>query len=222
MKRKMSVTLGFFSYLQNNQFSQSLQQKIVSLYQNSWVSLYFKCPVQEFHDGTVGFVDTHPIGTPIHQSPSRFNIDVLMPEKNRLYFLPQSHWTDMDTNSFYPVEKLSQRKHSMLVKGYNYTTSPYYDYPLTVRFKNNPPHIGSNYLICKYPLITTSFTQCLCLLSYNDDTDKFNVVFQPNNHFKYKNFLVLNNMLEFIIEDANQTTVEFLDGSVLILCITFI
>ncbi len=145
-----------------------------------------------------------------------------MPEKNRIYFLPQPYWTDIDTVSFYPVETLSQSKHRMLVAGYNYTKSPYYEYPFTVRFKNNPTQVGSNYLICKDSLIVNTFTQCLCLLSYNDDTDKFNIVFQSSTKFPYKNFFVLNNMLEFIIEDANQTPVEFLDGSILILCITIL
>lgn len=230
-KVRPTVLFPFFSptqsnlcVFQNTQFSEVLKDKIISIYQNSWPSQYFKLSAQETNEGHVTFYEPNKNGKTIqytHPSENnRFKIEVCMPEKNRLYFLPFQHWIDMNTKSFYAVETLSHVKHAMIVKGFNYTKSPYYEAPFTVCFKNNPSNVGSNYLIYNAQLIPNSFTIILGLLSYDDDQDKFISMFQTKNILPYHNFQTLNNMLEFVIKDANQSIVEFSDASLLILGLT--
>ncbi len=208
-------------YLQNKEFSQELKNKLLVIYTESWPGVYFKLTPQETNQGHVTFYETYknPPKT-VHLTPTenvRFKVEFCMPEKTRIYFMPRELWAGLDNpTTFYPVEKISHVKHAILFQGFNYTKSPYYTTPYTLCFKNRPSNIGSNYLICKNLLIPNSFTHSLSLLTYDDNLDKFTIVFQPTNVIPYNNFLVLMNMLEFIIKDSDGKTVEFLDESLII------
>lgn len=195
---------------------------MLSVYQKSWVGLYYKLTAKETPEGHVTFYESTVVVRKIEYFPSesdRFDISVMLPDKNKLFFLPQNQWDVLPPQPYYPVESLSGIKHGMLVQGYNYTRSPYYVSPFCISFKNNPPNVGPNYLLFNDFLIPNSYDLILGLLTYDDDQDKFNAVCNTSVTLPYDNYISLSNILEFVIKDSNQKIVEFSDNSLLVMSI---
>jgi len=107
----------------------------------------------------------------------------------------------------------------MLTNGYPYTKSPYYQAPFFFTFKTNHS-VESNYLTFNNFLIPNSYDRILSMLSYDDDSDKFNPEFKTDIVLPYhQQSLSLNSNLEFQIVDANKKQLQFKDLSQLYILI---
>lgn len=183
------------------------------------MTTYYQFDVRETEGGVITFV--HPKSLePINSD--RFKVDIALPNKNKLYFLPQHRWDSIEKGALspslgIPVELLSGIKHGMPAHGYNYTKSPYYRSPFSIVFKNNPLNVGANYLLFNDFLIPNSYTLSLGILSYDDDQDKFLTVLNTQVVLPFQHFLTLTPMLEFVIKDANQKVLDVMDGSLIII-----
>jgi hypothetical protein len=70
-------------------------------------------------------------------------------------------------------------------------------------------HIAqSNYFVFENFFQPNIKNTILCLLSYNDDLDKFTPIFSPGIILSSLKSLLFNNNIEFILVDSNQTKVE--------------
>jgi len=82
--------------------------------------------------------------------------------------------------------------------------------------------VDSNFLTFNNFLIPNSYDRILCMLTFDDDTDKFIPEFKASIYLPYQNTPSLNNVLEFQIYDAEKKQVQFMDLSQLYVCIHFL
>lgn len=153
------------------------------------------------------------------QNTTHFYVNVWFSDsESQTYFYPPSVWENIGPSLqpdlyVFRTDALSQVPHGMITDGYPYTKTPYYKPPFFLTFKTDHS-IKSNFLTFNNFLIPNSYGRILCMLTYNDDIDKFIPEFESDIILPYhRNTLSLNSVLEFHIYDAEKKIVKFLDKS---------
>lgn len=146
--------------------------------------------------------------------------------QSQIYFYPPSIWNRIGPSLeadllIFQTDSLSNMPHGMITNGYPYSKSPYYKPPFFLTFKTSHS-VDSNFLTFNNFLIPNSYDRILCMLTFDDDTDKFIPEFKASIYLPYQNTPSLNNVLEFQIYDAEKKQVQFMDLSQLYVCIHFL
>lgn len=194
----------------------------MSIYTHSWISLYYGYVGSTYQNDIVTFFN--PTANKMVEDETRFYVDVRFNDlQSQLYFYPPSIWDRMGPSLqqdmiVYHSDSLSNVAHGMITSGYPYSKSPYYKSPFFLTFKTNHS-ADTNFLTFNSFLIPNSYGRILCMLTFNDDTDKFIPEFKSDIYLPYLNTLSLNSVLEFQIYDAEKKQVQFLDRSQLYICI---
>ena len=158
------------------------------------------------------------------ENTARFCVNVwFVDEQSQKYFFPSTIWQRIGPSIYqdhlvFHVESLSNTPHGMITKSYAYTKSPFYKAPFFLTFKTNHS-IESNFLTFNNFLIPNSYGRILGMLTFDDDSDKFYPEFKSDIYLPYQNSYSLNNVLEFLIYDADKKLVQFKDLSQLYICI---
>lgn len=166
----------------------------------------------------------NPSTNKIVQHSNRFYVNIWFnDEQSQIYFYPTPIWERIGPSLqpdflIFPVESLSNTAHGMITNGYPYSKSPFYKSPFFLTFKTNQS-IDSNFLTFNNFQIPNSYGTTLCMLSFNEDTDKFIPEFKAGIHLPFLKDLSLNTVLEFTIYDAQKKLVTFMDMSQLYICI---
>jgi hypothetical protein len=195
----------------------------LKLYTSSWIGLYFgyQGTLLDNNNNIVVFAKPE---TQIPINNTRFTVNVSFNSTlSQLYFLPSEIWKSIPASLnpkalIYQVDWLSNISHGMLTNGFAYTKSPYYKSPFFITFRTNHG-IDANLLTFNTFLIPNSYDRILGLLTYNDDTDRFDIQFNSDILLPYTNVISLNNVLEFEIHDSDRKKVEFMDLSQLFIAL---
>lgn len=184
------------------------------MYSQSWIGLYYGYDATINSSNIVSFYNTKSQSTVVETN--RFYVNTWFSDsQTQTYFFPSSAWDNIGPSLLpgllvFRTESLSQVPHGMITDGYPYTKSPYYKSPFFLTFKTDHS-ISSNFLTFNNFLIPNSYGRILCMLTYDDESDKFMPVFKTDFVLPYQNTLSLNSVLEFHIYDAEKKLVQFLD-----------
>ena len=154
----------------------------------------------------------------------RFYVNVYFTDlTSQLYFFTPTIWEKIGPSIepgllAFQVESLSNIPHGMITNGHPYSKYPFYNPPYFLYFKTGNS-VDSNFLTFNNFQIPNSYGRVLCMLTYNDDIDKFKTEFKSDLHLPYFNTLSLNKVLEFHIYDSEKKIVEFMDLSQLYISI---
>lgn len=152
---------------------------------------------------------------------SNFTIFIRVTGNTKYYFLPKTDWYLVEgytRSQLIPAGKLSQVTNGVVTKPFPYSKPSYYIPPYFIAFKTSPKH-EANFLPFNSFGIQNSEKCVLSVLTYSNDTNTFDAVYEPPVTLTASNTLVFNNVLEFVLLDATQNIVPVRDGSHLFLTI---
>lgn len=203
----------------NSQYATALTNRILKLYQESWIGQYFNVEVQK-HDGNVFFYDLKT------QAPSesyRYKIFVFVPEQTKPYFLSKQEWNSLLNND--NVGSISTDLISSVTHGFRTIPAPatkscFYSPPFFVKLKT-PLITSNNYMVYQKQFKPNLECTILAMLVHDYDSDTLTVQFAPTVKLPFVNALV-NNTLEFVLLDSTMQQISIEDGCQLFFSISIV
>ena len=203
--------------LQNDEYSNALENNLTAIYRKSWISKYFNVePMSQ--EGIVFFYNNS--AAKCRFLSARFSVRLNVPEITKLYFKPAIFWDALEQSDWFLANSLSSVLHGIPSNSAPGTKNAIYDPPYLLYLKIQG--VSSNYLSFNDFKKANSESTILSLLHYDEERNKLIDEYTPEMVLPYQGDLCLNEVLEFTLYDSKNQLVQVSDKSQLFILLTLL